>query len=372
MQCPNCKTNVNEDAAFCQTCGYNLKDASEMRVSDPKSEASTSTAVGNGSNLYNGQQNQAERTKLCARCKAPNPMENAVCTRCGLKFGEVARTVENGKNVGFITCSECGAVYQVKKNIPFVIVMGFLALIVSAFGLIGLVLSITFARLAIAHLIGKLDGVSVKKCSVCGKSSSKASAKAKNTSAQKKRDAKIALRKENALTQFFAELDKKYKIPLWAFKITTGVAAVMFYISIFIPGKLDMNAFGTPDTMLFGDAIFNFNEFLSVFMIIILILLVVTEITASLRVTNTGMIPLILGAASAILEIIFAIASFSLKEVELSRYVMGERITISGTYSVGGVPFLIILAAILLFASVLTAYMIAQERRFAELKAENK
>jgi len=107
MNCPSCNFDVQEGAAFCDYCGFDLRDAAPIAPS-----AHAPSPQHNGGDL------------ICPQCNFSNIIGAAFCENCGAQLEQAAisetppiqkppEASEPPQGAGDISCSQCGHV-----NVP--------------------------------------------------------------------------------------------------------------------------------------------------------------------------------------------------------------------------------------------------------------
>ena len=364
--CPHCEKNKKGDVV-----GTPSVETTQTTVSAEQHIASTPTI----------NQNSGE-TKMCARCRAQNAKANKTCSECGFTFGKIISATDGKNKFGLVTCPGCGSVYQVKKNVPFIVIMALLGMASLSVWMPGFLFLLNpllaglFITLAIMHAVGKLQFLSIKKCTVCNKTPLAVFVQRKRKVAEEKRDQKLFSRSNSALIQGVSSLNawlennisKANLLP-----IGTIVSTVIFAVMMFISNEVVLSWEGSIEKtqdLMYLDAILNFGGPLQVISLLSLaFLFIATIITNFLPRLRLNGVSMILGFITGIVEIVLAVSNSALQEFEYSVYnkMLGERIVYDGQYSTGIVNIGIIISAIIMIAIVFIAHMIEKEKRYLTL-----
>lgn len=98
MFCPNCGAPTEDDAVFCNTCGFRLtepvnqpvQEAMTQPVSQPAQEAVTEPSLQLAQNEVSAPSTQTENVvRICARCGAKCTGDDMFCGECGAKVFDV-------------------------------------------------------------------------------------------------------------------------------------------------------------------------------------------------------------------------------------------------------------------------------------------
>jgi len=332
--------------------------------------------------------------KTCARCRARNTKSNRACTECGFVFGRIIPATDGKNKFGITTCPGCGSVYQVSRNTPFIVIFALLGIIslflpmpVMLFFL-NFVLAAAFFGIAVLHYIGKLQFLSIKKCTVCHKTAlsiniKKHTKKIHNSYTKRitkyveKRDQKLVNRRINPFIKTVSSINnwiEKHIGNANPFPFGIILSTVLFAIAMFITNDAFLYFEGIEKeqkSFLYLEAIINFgNQAQTIPLIILPFLFIGTFITnfrKKLRLNGFGMVA---GFLTAILEIILAIANTALANFKYYGYIYGERIKYDGYYSTNNINAFLIISAIILVLFVLASYLIEKEKHYTLLKSK--
>lgn len=386
------KVSAKMDKMPCPYCGKNRKGET---VGTPSEEIATFLVSGEQPGVSTPTINQISgETKMCARCRAQNEKANKACSECGFTFGKIISATDGKHKFGLVTCPGCGSVYQVKKNVPFIVIMALLGMVFLSIWmpgflfLLNLLLAGLFITLAILHAVGKLKLFSLRRCTACKKTAMAIFAQRKfeqikNKCDQKhkaneaKRDQKLLQRTDSAFVKFVSSINtgmvnKISKANLFPFG--TIVSVVIWTIMMFITNEAVFSWEGIIEgsqDIAYLDAILNYGGPLQIIPLLSLVFLftitIITNFIPRLRLSG---IPLIFGLLTGIVEFLLFVANFALQKFEYPRYILGEWIVYEGQYSVGIVNTGIIVSAVIMIAIVFMSYMIEKEKRYLILTAK--
>ena len=366
------------DASPCPYCGLNKKG--EMVGTPSPAPISTPPSIEYSSPFTPATSQFTGETKMCARCRAQNDKANHTCSECGFSFGKVVLATDGKNKFGLATCPGCGSVYQVQKNKPFIVIMALLSVVFLTVWMPGLLFLLNpllaglFITLAVMHAKGKLQFLSIKKCTVCHKTPLTILIQNIFISGQAKRDQALLNRQASPFTRSISSFNtwvENHISKANLFAIGPVISALIFAISVFKYNTLVLSWEGLVEKsqkLLYLDAVLNFGTLLQeISLLSLLLLFIATIITNFLPQCRLSSLSMFLGFLTGIVEIVLTISNSALHEFKYGRYISGERIVYDGEYPTANVNSGILLSALILVVFVFLSHMIEKEKRYATL-----
>ncbi|MBQ4140416.1 MAG: zinc ribbon domain-containing protein [Clostridia bacterium] len=366
MYCSNCGSQVNDDAAFCPSCGQHLQ---KPQIAPEVSHKATAEQPP----LQAPKEPNSVSTKKCPNCGAVNEKSEIFCVNCKAELDKLCIVRQSGKKIARVTCPGCGEVYTAEKNKVFIVLM----LVFGIFFIELWPIALTMIILAIVHATGGLQGVYIKQCPHCRAKYSDVRHYLKKSVQSKAKENSLILLTNISAEELATPLNEREKLEVKQrnlYHILTSASVLLFMLLHFIRSDLEIDVYisSIPDTMLIGDILLNFaGPFQAITFFAAAISLITAFILNQISIARYKKIALVSGMISASLQVLYAISVFAISEFTASAYVWGETVYFRGECETTLPGILIILSAAIMAISVYAAYKKEVKLQRLILRAKN-